>query len=307
MTPPRVIVSGGGTGGHIFPAIAIANAIKAKHPEAEILFVGAKGRMEMEKVPAAGYRIEGLWISGLQRKLTLQNLAFPLKVVSSLYNARKIIATDISEVTGTTYNQKNTITINDEQPFRGPNYRQNPEQQGYLKAHVDSLLKNGLIERTNDLRYTSPIMIVYKRKPEAFKDFNPLTDTRLVQDLRILNKRMTTMPTQLPSFEEVQNRLAGMTRFSNYDAFNGFWQCRLEKESRKYTAFHVAGLGGFQWCVLPQGMANSPYLLTEEASFSACELILSFRFFIAPRFTSKASFPSASNKETPALPFPAPR
>jgi UDP-N-acetylglucosamine--N-acetylmuramyl-(pentapeptide) pyrophosphoryl-undecaprenol N-acetylglucosamine transferase len=87
----RVILSGGGTGGHIFPAVAIANAIKEAVPKAEILFVGAKGRMEMEKVPAAGYPIEGLWISGLQRRLTTDNLMFPFKVVASLYNARKII------------------------------------------------------------------------------------------------------------------------------------------------------------------------------------------------------------------------
>ena len=87
----RVILSGGGTGGHIFPAVAIANAIKAAAPSAEILFVGAKGRMEMEKVPAAGYPIEGLWISGLQRRLTTDNLMFPFKVISSLFNARKII------------------------------------------------------------------------------------------------------------------------------------------------------------------------------------------------------------------------
>lgn len=88
---PRVIVSGGGTGGHIFPAVAIANAIKTHYPEAEILFVGAKGKMEMEKVPKVGYPIKGLWISGIQRKLTLQNLKFPFKLVSSLYNSRKII------------------------------------------------------------------------------------------------------------------------------------------------------------------------------------------------------------------------
>lgn len=87
----RVILSGGGTGGHIFPAIAIANAIRQQHPDCEILFVGAKGRMEMEKVPAAGYRIEGLWISGFQRRLTLSNLSFPFKVLSSLFRARKII------------------------------------------------------------------------------------------------------------------------------------------------------------------------------------------------------------------------
>ncbi len=87
----KVILSGGGTGGHIFPAVAIANAIKAAAPTADILFVGALGRMEMEKVPSAGYPIKGLWISGLQRRLTTDNLLFPFKVVSSLYHARKII------------------------------------------------------------------------------------------------------------------------------------------------------------------------------------------------------------------------
>jgi len=98
----RVILSGGGTGGHIFPAVAIANAIKEKAPQAEILFVGAKGRMEMEKVPAAGYSIEGLWISGLQRRLTFDNLLFPFKVISSLFKARKIIkAFDPDVVVGT--------------------------------------------------------------------------------------------------------------------------------------------------------------------------------------------------------------
>ena len=87
----RFILSGGGTGGHIFPAIAIANELKLRFPEAEFLFVGAKGRMEMEKVPQAGYKIEGLWISGIQRKLTLKNLMFPLKLLSSLIKAKKII------------------------------------------------------------------------------------------------------------------------------------------------------------------------------------------------------------------------
>jgi len=87
----RVIISGGGTGGHIFPAIAIANALKKKVREIEILFVGALGKMEMEKVPAAGYKIEGLPISGLQRKLTLKNLSFPFKIISSLLRAKKIL------------------------------------------------------------------------------------------------------------------------------------------------------------------------------------------------------------------------
>lgn len=87
----RIIISGGGTGGHVFPAIAIADAIKELVPDAQILFIGALGRMEMEKVPAAGYQIEGLWISGLQRSLTLKNLSFPFKLIHSTWKARKII------------------------------------------------------------------------------------------------------------------------------------------------------------------------------------------------------------------------
>jgi len=87
----KVVISGGGTGGHIFPAIAIANALKSKSKEIDILFIGATGRMEMEKVPAAGYRIEGLTISGFQRRLTLKNLSFPFKLVKSLLKARSIL------------------------------------------------------------------------------------------------------------------------------------------------------------------------------------------------------------------------
>lgn len=87
----NIILSGGGTGGHIYPAISIANELKEKYPEAKFLFVGAKDRMEMEKVPQAGYDIKGLWISGIQRSLSLKNLAFPFKLISSLWNAHKII------------------------------------------------------------------------------------------------------------------------------------------------------------------------------------------------------------------------
>lgn len=92
-TTYRIILSGGGTGGHIYPAIAIANELKSRFPDAEFLFVGALDKMEMEKVPEAGYKIEGLWISGIQRKLTLKNLAFPFKLVISLLRSRKIIKT----------------------------------------------------------------------------------------------------------------------------------------------------------------------------------------------------------------------
>lgn len=92
----KAIISGGGSGGHIFPAVAIANAIKSRYPDADILFVGAKGRMEMEKVPAAGYVIKGLPIAGLQRQLTLsnilKNLMLPYKVLKSRHMVRGIIA-----------------------------------------------------------------------------------------------------------------------------------------------------------------------------------------------------------------------
>lgn len=91
MTNYKFILSGGGTGGHIYPAIAIANELKLQFPDAEFLFVGAQDKMEMQKVPQAGYEIKGLWIAGLQRKLTLQNLMFPLKLATSLLESRRII------------------------------------------------------------------------------------------------------------------------------------------------------------------------------------------------------------------------
>ena len=87
----KILISGGGTGGHIFPAIAIANAIKDVLTDVDIHFVGANGRMEMDKVPRAGFTITGLWISGFQRKLTTKNILFPVKVAVSLAKAYKII------------------------------------------------------------------------------------------------------------------------------------------------------------------------------------------------------------------------
>ena len=88
----RMIISGGGTGGHIYPAVAIADEFKRQFPDTEILFIGASDRMEMDRVPKAGYPIEGLWISGLQRRLTLKNLLFPIKLIYSLLKAGRIIS-----------------------------------------------------------------------------------------------------------------------------------------------------------------------------------------------------------------------
>ena len=91
MKQYRFILSGGGTGGHIYPAIAIANELKSRFPNAEFLFVGAKDKMEMQKVPQAGYKISGLWIAGLQRRLTFDNALFAVKLLSSLLQSRTII------------------------------------------------------------------------------------------------------------------------------------------------------------------------------------------------------------------------
>src|SRR5688572_11666045 len=87
----KIIIAGGGTGGHIFPAVAIANAIKKIDPSADILFVGAKGKMEMEKVPQAGYKIIGLDIAGFNRSSLIKNIGLPFKLAKSFFQVRKIV------------------------------------------------------------------------------------------------------------------------------------------------------------------------------------------------------------------------
>lgn len=91
--PLRIIVAGGGTGGHIFPALSIANALKKSEPETKILFVGAKGKMEMDKVPEAGYEIKGLTIAGYNRSSLLKNIALPFKMIASFFEVHQIFKT----------------------------------------------------------------------------------------------------------------------------------------------------------------------------------------------------------------------
>ena len=90
MRNRKIVIAGGGTGGHIFPAVAIANALKRQAPDTEILFIGAKGKMEMEKVPEAGFNIEGLDIMGFNRSSLIKNLSLPIKLVKSFFQVRKI-------------------------------------------------------------------------------------------------------------------------------------------------------------------------------------------------------------------------
>ena len=91
MKKLKVIISGGGTGGHIFPAISIAKSLDKKVKDIELLFVGAKDRMEMQKIPEAGYTIKGLWISGFNRSFSMRNLLFPFKLIISIIKSRGII------------------------------------------------------------------------------------------------------------------------------------------------------------------------------------------------------------------------
>ena len=93
MKQNRFLISGGGTGGHIYPAISIAEELSTRFENNKILFVGSSDRMEMQKVPESGYKIEGLWISGFQRSFSSRNLLFPFKLISSLIKSKKIIST----------------------------------------------------------------------------------------------------------------------------------------------------------------------------------------------------------------------
>lgn len=192
----RVIISGGGTGGHIYPAIAIANALKAQKSDTEILFVGALGKMEMEKVPKAGYKIVGLPIQGFQRSLSIENLKFPFKLLKSLLLARKIIADfqpDIAIGVGGfasgpllfMANRAGVPTLIQEQnSFAGvTNKLLAKKAQAICVAYhgMDKFFpKEKILFTGNPVR--SDIIDVSKKKEAAFKQFglNPQTKTLLI-------------------------------------------------------------------------------------------------------------------------------
>ncbi|MFA6200906.1 MAG: undecaprenyldiphospho-muramoylpentapeptide beta-N-acetylglucosaminyltransferase [Bacteroidales bacterium] len=174
----KAIISGGGTGGHIFPAVSIANAIKAKYNDAEILFIGAKGRMEMEKVPQAGYKIEGLWISGLQRRLTWKNLLFPIKVICSTLKARKLIKQ---------FNPDIVIGVG--------GFASGPTLQAASKLHIPTLIQeqNSYPGITNKMlaKHVSKICVAYDNMTRWFEESKIcFTGNPVRQNIvDILNKR----------------------------------------------------------------------------------------------------------------------
>lgn len=191
----KVIISGGGTGGHIFPAIAIANKIKENYPDCDILFVGAEGKMEMEKVPKAGYKIEGLPIRGLQRKLTLKNLAVPFKLIASLMKAKKIVRTFQPDIAIGVGGYASAAVVKVAAKKGVPTLIQ--EQNGYpgmtnkiLGKKVDTICvaydhlerffpKEKIVKTGNPVR--SEVVQIEGKKEEAFKHFglNPNKKTVL--------------------------------------------------------------------------------------------------------------------------------
>jgi UDP-N-acetylglucosamine--N-acetylmuramyl-(pentapeptide) pyrophosphoryl-undecaprenol N-acetylglucosamine transferase len=186
MKPYNILISGGGTGGHIYPAIAIANEIKVRYPDANILFVGAKDRMEMEKVPQAGYDIKGVWISGIQRKLTIDNLSFPFKFISSLWYARKIIKQfkpDIAIGTGgyasgptlIIANSKRIPTLIQEQnSFPGITNKMLSKKANKICVAYDHLERffplDKIVKTGNPVR--QDLLIIYSKEKEAKEFFN---------------------------------------------------------------------------------------------------------------------------------------
>ncbi|MFT7442567.1 MAG: UDP-N-acetylglucosamine--N-acetylmuramyl-(pentapeptide) pyrophosphoryl-undecaprenol N-acetylglucosamine transferase, partial [Maribacter sp.] len=194
MKPYNILISGGGTGGHIYPAIAIANEIKVRYPDANILFVGAKDRMEMEKVPQAGYDIRGLWISGIQRKLTVDNLSFPFKLINSLWRANIIIKQfkpDIAIGTGgfasgptlIMANRKSIPTIIQEQnSFPGITNKMLGKKASKICVAYDHLERffpsDKIIKTGNPVR--QDLLTIHSKEKEAIDFFNLNTTKKTI-------------------------------------------------------------------------------------------------------------------------------
>lgn len=171
--PLRFIISGGGTGGHIFPAISIANAIRERWSDAEILFVGAEGRMEMERVPSAGYKIVGLSVAGFNRKSLIKNISVVFKLLKSMNKARKII---------TDFNPDVAIGVG--------GYASGPVLRAATSKRIPTLIQeqNSYAGVTNKIlsKKASKICVAYDNMERFFpKDKIVLTGNPTMQDLRV--------------------------------------------------------------------------------------------------------------------------
>lgn len=235
----RFILSGGGTGGHIYPAIAIANALKQRYPDAEFLFVGAKDRMEMEKVPQAGYEIKGLWISGLQRKLTLKNLLFPIKLISSLIAARKIVREfkpDLVVGTGgfasgpllrVASKRGIPCVLQEQNSYAGLTNKLLASRASRICVAYDNMERyfpeEKLIKTGNPVRDHIVDPSTSREEALAFFGLNPGRKTLLVLGGSLGSKRINELVlSQLPLFEEMEIQLlwqCGKGYFEQYERY----------------------------------------------------------------------------------------
>lgn len=241
MSNYRFIISGGGTGGHIYPAIAIANELKARFPKAGFLFVGANGKMEMEKVPQEGYQIIGLNIAGLQRKPTLKNLLFPFKLIGSLLKANSIVKTfKPNLVIGTggyasgpvmkAASAKGiTCVIQEQNSYPGITNKLLAKKVAKIFTAYDGLEaffpSEKIIKTGNPVR--QDLLEIASKKPEAIQHFgfNPKKTTVLVLGGSLGARRINQLvEKELPFFESLGIQLiwqCGKLYFNEYNKYDG--------------------------------------------------------------------------------------
>ncbi|MCX2719171.1 undecaprenyldiphospho-muramoylpentapeptide beta-N-acetylglucosaminyltransferase [Lentiprolixibacter aurantiacus] len=262
MDSYRFIISGGGTGGHIYPAIAIANALKERYPKAEFLFVGAKDRMEMEKVPQAGYKIKGLWISGLQRKLTLKNLLFPIKLISSLIAAGKIVRQfkpDLVVGTGgfasgpllrVASKRGIPCVLQEQNSFAGLTNKLLASRAARICVAYDNMEryfpKDKLVKTGNPVRDNILDASTSREDAVTFFGLNPKKKTLLVLGGSLGSKRINELVlSQLPLFEEMDIQLlwqCGKGYFDQYERHSNPAVKVLDFVNRMDLAYAAADL-----------------------------------------------------------------
>jgi len=269
MVKLKVIISGGGTGGHIFPALSIAKAIEKKVGDVEFLFVGAEDRMEMDKVPAAGYKIIGLWISGLQRNFSSKNLLFPLKVISSLLKAGRIIKKfkpDLAIGTG--------------------GYASGPLLFAAAKKGVPSLIQeqNSYPGITNKIlsKYVQKVCVAYDNMERFFGNKkliltgNPIREDILDFDTKIEEGRKlfnidSTKPTVLVVGGSLGARTINNAIGENIYAFkkadvNLIWQTGISFQNQSKTIIEEVNIAGIQ---------AHTFIKDMDLAYAAADLIVS--------------------------------
>jgi UDP-N-acetylglucosamine--N-acetylmuramyl-(pentapeptide) pyrophosphoryl-undecaprenol N-acetylglucosamine transferase len=265
----RVIISGGGTGGHIFPAIAIADELKRQFPDVQILFVGAAGRMEMEKVPQAGYRIKALTISGFQRKKILANLSLPIKIVKSLLQARQIIKEFQPDVvigvggyaSGPTLKMANLLKIptvlQEQNSFPGKTNKLLAKQASLICVAYDGLErffpKDKIVKTGNPVR--QDVVDIEGKKAQALEHFGLSTDKKIVLTIggslgaRTINETMDSIIETLAE-QDVQV----------------IWQC---------GKFYADELVQKWQDKLPNGVWLNPFIFDMDYAYAAADIIIS--------------------------------